>query len=254
MNRGLSFWATTLVLLVCLHAVPASAATVSYSYDGAGRLVGAQYDDGTIISWTYDKNGNLLRRTVSSGEGYALSTTIHIPLSQTAASGVWVGVWRATDGSWLAFDSIAGGVNSVTITLSNVQFDWYWIGVWDWAQNTYVYGRWKCLVNGWSTAPYAGTPTAAVEANAFGGTAISQSMRFSQYSPTVENNWYWCGVFQSSSVSWLGISSWVFPEENEIETGLWQPTTVGGDWYWIGVWDNTGTNWRNGVYVGTYDY
>ncbi|RME86101.1 MAG: hypothetical protein D6775_01045 [Caldilineae bacterium] len=38
--------------------------TVIYTYDAAGRLVGAGYGKGVRIAYTYDKAGNLLRREV----------------------------------------------------------------------------------------------------------------------------------------------------------------------------------------------
>jgi len=38
-----------------------------YSYDVAGRLVGVTYDDGTAISYTYDKSGTIINRNVVGG-------------------------------------------------------------------------------------------------------------------------------------------------------------------------------------------
>jgi YD repeat-containing protein len=38
--------------------------TVRYHYDGAGRLVRVEYDDGPSILYHYDAAGNLLRRQV----------------------------------------------------------------------------------------------------------------------------------------------------------------------------------------------
>jgi YD repeat-containing protein len=45
---------------------PAHAGTVTYTYDPAGRLVGADADDGSSLRYTYDLAGNLLRREVSA--------------------------------------------------------------------------------------------------------------------------------------------------------------------------------------------
>ncbi|MBL7163450.1 MAG: RHS repeat protein [Anaerolineales bacterium] len=39
--------------------------TVNYSYDEIGRLVQAEYSDGTTISYTYDAAGNLLKREIT---------------------------------------------------------------------------------------------------------------------------------------------------------------------------------------------
>jgi YD repeat-containing protein len=38
--------------------------TITYTYDGAGRLVRADYGEGRCIVYTYDAAGNLLRRQV----------------------------------------------------------------------------------------------------------------------------------------------------------------------------------------------
>jgi YD repeat-containing protein len=42
-----------------------AAATISYTYDDAGRLVKASYEEGKSILYTYDANGNLLQVKVS---------------------------------------------------------------------------------------------------------------------------------------------------------------------------------------------
>ena len=45
----------------------ATADRVTYAYDEAGRLIRVDYGGGKTISYTYDKNGNLLSRVVLSG-------------------------------------------------------------------------------------------------------------------------------------------------------------------------------------------
>ncbi len=52
--------------LLAVLAGPATAETISYSYDVAGRLTHAYYPDGSI-EYVYDANGNLLERIVSAG-------------------------------------------------------------------------------------------------------------------------------------------------------------------------------------------
>ncbi len=48
-------------LLVCLGLVCSSTSWAeTYSYDNAGRLTDAVYDDGSSVSYTYDNNGNIL--------------------------------------------------------------------------------------------------------------------------------------------------------------------------------------------------
>lgn len=46
------------LLLICRAAVDAG--TISYTYDLAGRLVGADYGGGKTTSYAYDSSGNLL--------------------------------------------------------------------------------------------------------------------------------------------------------------------------------------------------
>jgi YD repeat-containing protein len=53
--------ASLLVLLATISAPPVySAQTVSYTYDAAGRLTRAEYDDSVRSVFTYDPNGNIL--------------------------------------------------------------------------------------------------------------------------------------------------------------------------------------------------
>ena len=42
-----------------------SAGTVTYDYDDAGRLVKADYGEGTAIEYSYDNAGNLLERKIT---------------------------------------------------------------------------------------------------------------------------------------------------------------------------------------------
>jgi RHS repeat-associated protein len=41
--------------------------TVTYGYDAAGRLETVTHDDGTVVTYTYDANGNRLGRSVAPG-------------------------------------------------------------------------------------------------------------------------------------------------------------------------------------------
>ncbi|MBN2432289.1 MAG: RHS repeat protein [Acidobacteria bacterium] len=52
------------LLTVCLFAE-----TVRYSYDQAGRLIKAEYENGRTIQYVYDKAGNLLQRMISGAVG-----------------------------------------------------------------------------------------------------------------------------------------------------------------------------------------
>jgi len=54
------------LLSILLFLTPAAmAATVSYTYDAAGRLIKADYGGGSAITYAYDTNGNLLLREVT---------------------------------------------------------------------------------------------------------------------------------------------------------------------------------------------
>lgn len=57
---------TALIWTIWLLSGIAAAATTKYSYDGAGRLVRVEYGNGTTVTYTYDKSGNLLSREVTS--------------------------------------------------------------------------------------------------------------------------------------------------------------------------------------------
>ncbi|MDY6971785.1 MAG: hypothetical protein SV775_05595 [Thermodesulfobacteriota bacterium] len=53
-------------LLVLCNTQHASAGTVNYTYDNAGRLTQADYGD-KVINYTYDNAGNLTKREVTAG-------------------------------------------------------------------------------------------------------------------------------------------------------------------------------------------
>ena len=61
-------WGAGLILSLFLFAIPyATAGTVSYTYDDAGRLIRADFGDGKVIEYTYDNAGSLLERRIGSG-------------------------------------------------------------------------------------------------------------------------------------------------------------------------------------------
>ncbi len=54
------------MLLSLSFLLPAD--SVQYSYDAAGRLTTVTYANGTVIAYTYDKAGNLLRRSITGAQ------------------------------------------------------------------------------------------------------------------------------------------------------------------------------------------
>ncbi len=55
------------IFILSLLATALFAAAVKYDYDAAGRLTRVDYGDGRTITYTYDKNGNLLKREAAGG-------------------------------------------------------------------------------------------------------------------------------------------------------------------------------------------
>ncbi len=70
-SRGL---AVGLLFVVGVAASVPAAAAERYEYDAAGRLVRVSYDDGSTITYTYDKSGNIVA-IVSTGPKGATPTT-----------------------------------------------------------------------------------------------------------------------------------------------------------------------------------
>jgi YD repeat-containing protein len=69
MKRLFLLIAIVISVLLCFSASPyATAGTVNYTYDDAGRLIKVDYGDGKTIEYTYDKAGNLLQRAVTAPE------------------------------------------------------------------------------------------------------------------------------------------------------------------------------------------
>ncbi len=60
-------WSAVLLTLIVLTIVQPGKAE-NYTYDAAGRLTGVTYDDGSIITYSYDANGNRMGRSVSAAD------------------------------------------------------------------------------------------------------------------------------------------------------------------------------------------
>jgi YD repeat-containing protein len=63
MNLKRFLWWICLIT-VLFATVSAKAVVVNYAYDGAGRLIAADYGSGKSITYAYDLNGNLIRQSV----------------------------------------------------------------------------------------------------------------------------------------------------------------------------------------------
>lgn len=63
------------IVLATLLIGLAAPAGVIYTYDSAGRLAKVDYGNGATITYTYDKVGNLLIRTVQSGGSTSASSS-----------------------------------------------------------------------------------------------------------------------------------------------------------------------------------
>ena len=74
-----------ILLLLCSVSLSILADSVAYKYDAAGRLVTADYGAAGLITYTYDKAGNLTNRTVTVPPGPSIAS----PALKTApAAGV----------------------------------------------------------------------------------------------------------------------------------------------------------------------
>lgn len=109
-------------LVAALVVQPAHANSVTYEHDARGRLTKATYSDGTVVTYTYDANGNRIGATVTQPNDTSppsvpanLSAT---PVSQTQINVSWsestdnVGVSgyeleRCTGDSCSSFEQIA---------------------------------------------------------------------------------------------------------------------------------------------------
>jgi YD repeat-containing protein len=72
LNNNLLNHFILIVFLFILLITSGQASTAQYTYDNLNRLVQVQYDDGTIIQYTYDTAGNRLAKEVTaSAQGSA---------------------------------------------------------------------------------------------------------------------------------------------------------------------------------------
>ena len=74
---------TRILIAACILAVSltASAGTLKYTYDGAGRLTGVDYGNSTNTTYTYDNNGNLVQEVTAE------SIAADLTMSKSAIAG-----------------------------------------------------------------------------------------------------------------------------------------------------------------------
>ncbi len=63
----LALFASPILAVGLLVSAPAHAGTTTYKYDTLGRVIEVDYPDGSIVTYTYDKNGNRIATTRHAG-------------------------------------------------------------------------------------------------------------------------------------------------------------------------------------------
>jgi uncharacterized protein (TIGR03437 family) len=67
-----------------------SIASVKYSYDAAGRLIAIAYGDGSTVSFTYDKAGNITSRSVQVSNAPAITSVMVASGGLDIAQNTWI--------------------------------------------------------------------------------------------------------------------------------------------------------------------
>ena len=122
-----------LSLWVLLHLIAfreCYAGTVNYSYDGAGRLVKAEYVSAAVITYSYDAAGNLLSRVIA----------LPAPAMEQEVAVGWnlLCLWKEPKDK--SVESVLGEAKSSILS------------VWKWEGNT-----WAVYLPGGGTDSYAGS-------------------------------------------------------------------------------------------------
>lgn len=90
----------------------ASGQEVTYTYDALGRLIRADYADGSALVYTYDANGNRTQMQQSAPGVLPGGTLSATPSSITVGSSALL-VWTTTDATSIVIDNGVGGVSPV---------------------------------------------------------------------------------------------------------------------------------------------
>ena len=132
MRRLFAMWAVISFMPILCGIPSATAAEVKYVYDTAGRLVSADYDSGAGITLIYDKNGNLLKKAVTSGSNpvpdilanlsdgpITVTSTVPVSITVGLAPGVQTGqtaewwIVAATPFGWYSYVYPDGWVEGI---------------------------------------------------------------------------------------------------------------------------------------------
>jgi YD repeat-containing protein len=107
---------TPLAALAALlaFAMPAQSAIIAYTYDGAGRLTGANYGGASNSTYAYDNNGNLLSRVNTENK--------FIPLLGNYAGLVTGGTPTAKNSGLIALTVASNGAFTGSLKLAGVTY------------------------------------------------------------------------------------------------------------------------------------
>ncbi|GEM_PF-4517854 len=89
-----------LFALLILLSLTADVYAESYRYDDAGRLIAVTYDDGSTITYRYDRNGNRLQRQITAPATRPTSDTGSGGLFGLASGALELTLLLALAGAW----------------------------------------------------------------------------------------------------------------------------------------------------------
>ncbi len=121
------------IALFLLFLASAAFADINYTYDAAGRLIKADYGNGTSITYTYDKAGNLTGRTTATSSGPVITSVRTAFGGPEIAQNTWVQIngtnlvpanTPASGVLWSSAPSFATGqlptqIGTISVTVNN---------------------------------------------------------------------------------------------------------------------------------------
>lgn len=115
------FAAAAFALALCIASTTSLAASATYGYDTQGRVTSITYDDGTVVEYAYDANGNRTTATRTNPPPDTTSpTTPGAPsfsnVTMTSATATWTAAtdnrgvvgydYRLNSGSWQSLSNV----------------------------------------------------------------------------------------------------------------------------------------------------